>query len=526
MLRVAKAVPLARDPSGSSTVGASKSRRGWPSPASLLLIVVFQSFVIVMLLFNFFTLCDPTQEATEILDLRRQGDNLPLDAGSSRLDTGDLEMVDLNKLGQDHDPTEDHLNVLKKKLQDALEKEKAEGDDESQTSAGGTENEQGDPKKPMEGEAFPVKNGVGASVGEPFATNTLGRLNAPPGTPVVLFAYNRPKELEKTLNSFLDDILPTGDAKFPLVVSQDGDNAQVKQVVERFVSKGVHHLQFDYSKTSQRRKAGFEHKKWAAYHKLSAHYKFALGKLFDECGYDKVIVIEDDFTFAPDFLQYFHRLAPLLDSDPSLYCISAWNDNGQDKFVKDSTALYRTEVFPGLGWMLSKKLWDEKPWPIAFWDEHFRAPDIRNDRSCVIPEVNRVYTFGAVGTSKGQHYKRYLKPIKLNQEAVDWDQIDIEKVTKDRYDRWLDDQLARATKRDQVKSLSPGNETFYVTYNNLKDFTRHAKSLGIMVDHKENMPRASYKGVVQFRLKGNLVFFVPADYKIKSLDPNTTPTLS
>ncbi len=32
---------------------------------------------------------------------------------------------------------------------------------------------------------------------------------------------------------------------------------------------------------------------------------------------------------APDFFSYFEALAPLLDRDPTLMCISSWNDHGQ-----------------------------------------------------------------------------------------------------------------------------------------------------------------------------------------------------
>ena len=62
---------------------------------------------------------------------------------------------------------------------------------------------------------------------------------------------------------------------------------------------------------------------------------------------------------APDFFAYFRRMSPLFDSDPSLYCVSAWNDNGQSAFVASSTAVYRTDCFPGLGWMWSRERWNE-----------------------------------------------------------------------------------------------------------------------------------------------------------------------
>jgi alpha-1,3-mannosyl-glycoprotein beta-1,2-N-acetylglucosaminyltransferase len=67
----------------------------------------------------------------------------------------------------------------------------------------------------------------------------------------------------------------------------------------------------------------------------------------------RLILVEDDLEIAPDFFSYFEATAPLLRSDPSLWCISAWNDHGQAGRASDNKALYRTDIMPGLGWMLA-----------------------------------------------------------------------------------------------------------------------------------------------------------------------------
>ena len=38
--------------------------------------------------------------------------------------------------------------------------------------------------------------------------------------------------------------------------------------------------------------------------------------------------------------------------------ISAWNDNGLQPLVKNPEALFRSDFFPGLGWMLSRAIWE------------------------------------------------------------------------------------------------------------------------------------------------------------------------
>lgn len=41
-----------------------------------------------------------------------------------------------------------------------------------------------------------------------------------------------------------------------------------------------------------------------------------------------VIVVEDDFLFSPDFIEFFESVGPVLERDPTTLVLSAWNDNG------------------------------------------------------------------------------------------------------------------------------------------------------------------------------------------------------
>ena len=73
----------------------------------------------------------------------------------------------------------------------------------------------------------------------------------------------------------------------------------------------------------------------------------------------QVIIVEDDLEFSPDFFEYFEAALPVLRSDPSLWCVSAWNDNGKRGIIDETKPelLYRTDFFGGLGWMMTKELW-------------------------------------------------------------------------------------------------------------------------------------------------------------------------
>jgi alpha-1,3-mannosyl-glycoprotein beta-1,2-N-acetylglucosaminyltransferase len=70
--------------------------------------------------------------------------------------------------------------------------------------------------------------------------------------------------------------------------------------------------------------------------------------------------------------------------------------------------LHRSDFFPGLGWLLTKNVWNEikTNWPKAsvrhltkikilfvffysFWDDWMRLPEQRHDRACIRPEISR-----------------------------------------------------------------------------------------------------------------------------------------
>lgn len=145
-------------------------------------------------------------------------------------------------------------------------------------------------------------------------------------------------------------------------------------------------------------------------------------------------MLSDDLDVAPDFFEYFLGLYPILKKDPTLWCISAWNDNGKVGLVdeKRPDLLYRTDFFPGLGWMLTKSLWLElcNKWPRSYWDDWIRQPQQRKDRACIRPELSRTRTFGKVGVSNGLFFEKHLKYIKLNEVFVPFTKMNLSYLTK------------------------------------------------------------------------------------------------
>jgi hypothetical protein len=64
-----------------------------------------------------------------------------------------------------------------------------------------------------------------------------------------------------------------------------------------------------------------------------------------------IIILEDDLNVAFDFMDWFvHAGRFILESDGSVWCASAWNDNGFTELhsVRDAFRVKRTNLFPGL----------------------------------------------------------------------------------------------------------------------------------------------------------------------------------
>lgn len=225
------------------------------------------------------------------------------------------------------------------------------------------------------------------------------------------------------------------------------------------------------------------------------------------------------FKVAPDFFEYFRALYPILRDDPTLWCVSAWNDNGRDALVDPSKAelLHRTDFFPGLGWMLLKEMWDElePKWPSAFWDDWMRQPEQRKDRSCIRPEISRTITFGRKGVSLGQFFDQYLRYIKLNTEFVPFTKQDLSYLLKEKYDEKFIKEiysapLVKIEDLQQGGSLK-GSGPYRVQYSSRDSFKVFARNLGAMDDLKSGVPRTGYRGVVSFLYRGRRVFLAPPE---------------
>ncbi|VDD96280.1 unnamed protein product [Enterobius vermicularis] len=331
--------------------------------------------------------------------------------------------------------------------------------------------------------------------------------------PILVMAAKRPLAIRNHLEQLLK--YRPSPKRFPIIVSQDGVNEATTSAIEHFVNASnnvffMHHKDRIGPGTQSQKNA-------KSYFYIAQHYKWALDKVFSGPVYEHVVVTEDDLDIAQDFFSYFLGTRKLLKTDSTIWCISAWNDNGGSEITDRAGVeqLYRTDFFPGLGWMLTKELWQELSpfWPEAYWDDWLRKQEVRKNRVCIRPEVSRTAHNNKVAGkgSSGGLYNKYFASIHLPEQPVDFLQLDLSYLVKDNYDRILKQRLAGAKAISvndiEKKAVKKGN-VYRVIYKTPREYRRLAKAVGLMNDIRSGMPRTAYYGVVPFLFGGSRIYAV------------------
>ena len=345
--------------------------------------------------------------------------------------------------------------------------------------------------------------------------------NAVVNVPIIVVACKRANYLERSLRSLLKYLPsePIGGVQFSIIVSRDCKSSEVEALLGNAeFSTRVSNMRFLPPGEVRTMNDG--------YSAIARHYKWIFTQAFDVLHYDAAVIVEEDMEISPDFYEYFAAGYKLLKQDPTLWCVSSWNDNGLSSLVSDPYALYRSDFFPGLGWMLLKSLWTDDlsdKWPSIYWDDYIRRSDVRKERVCIRPELSRTFNFGEDGVSKGQFYSTHLKHISPNSLDIKWSQMDLAaKYTKKNYDKkfladlkkarlvedWMDIYGAGAVTDNQK---AEDEEEVVVPYTK-PGFQSIARSFGLMEDFKDGVARTSYMGVVTFKWGGYKVNLVPKDF--------------
>ena len=295
-----------------------------------------------------------------------------------------------------------------------------------------------------------------AAVARRQTVDARPRPDAPPGPmelfvhsgcffPVVVIACDRADALRNALTS----LLAAGASPHDILVAQDGASSAVAAVAAEFQT---HH------KAKRPPKVILD----GAQH-IARAYKFALTRAFEDVFPDApaVLVLEEDLVVSPDFFQYFAAVAPALERDDLLFVASAWNDNGFSANAEPG-ALRRTTWFPGLGWLLPRKLWETElhvTWPDGHWDHWLRSDEVAKGRECVSPALNRASHESSYGTFlDAWHDQRYFRPIVRQKAAHAWPSDAWRGVLSDVYEDRVRGLLASAEHVADVAAAVAGAE--------------------------------------------------------------------
>ncbi|XP_047739737.1 protein O-linked-mannose beta-1,2-N-acetylglucosaminyltransferase 1 isoform X2 [Hyalella azteca] len=266
--------------------------------------------------------------------------------------------------------------------------------------------------------------------------------------PVTIIASNRPHYLYRCLRSLLG---APGVNPSLVTVFIDGYYEEPLAVTRLFGLRGIQHTPLGVRNA-----------------RISQHYKASLTATFNIFPSARhAIILEEDLDVSPDFFSYFSQTLFLLDEDPTLYCISAWNDQGYEHTSGDPALLYRVDTMPGLGWLLSRDLYKhelEPVWPTPEkmwdWDMWMRLPDIRKSRECIVPDVSRTYHFGSSGLNMNSFFQdAYFKKHAFSTARY----VELRDVTKMKaadYEELMQDLIRQGTTLDPSRGGDPCREGF------------------------------------------------------------------
>jgi len=384
-------------------------------------------------------------------------------------------------------------------------------------------------------------------------------------SPLLVLSYKRADYLERTLWKIFSNHPanngnqgPTEDkgriVGCPIVVSQDGPNSEVQDVIETYQQLFEYKLGIPLYRIQHEREPNemYEKDLFEPYKRLAKHYGWAIEQVFSSDAYTagakhsrsdlsdrtppkphRLIVLEEDIEVARDFFSLMNATADLLDLDDTLIAVSSYNDNGRSDLVADPKRLVRSDFFPGLGWMMNRAVWDGKVGhpglkdgegfaPGGFWDDWLREPGIRRGRQIIRPEISRTYHFGNVdGASEGEK-NNMLNKIELEESHAKFENLPLTSQLEGR--AFAAEYWSRVSHARKVETA--GEAKYYVmashvrlTYNSMEIFRQLASQFDITEDEKAGVPRTAYEGIVEIRYgKGNYFVFLTPPYLDEACD--------
>ena len=259
--------------------------------------------------------------------------------------------------------------------------------------------------------------------------------------PIILFCYNRPHHLKKTVTALLENPLAN---QSKLIVYSDGAKSSENQSSVEEVRK--------YLKTVN----GFE--------SIDLHFSEkntglansiinGVTQVLDK--YGRAIIMEDDLICTSDYLEYMNNALQLYKDNPQIFSVSGYSFGvvPPSDYNEETALVFRASSW---GWATWKDRWEKVDWNVSDFQEFRQNPKridelknagedivpmiikqqlgiihswavrwtyhhVKHNGYCLIPIKSKIQNIGTDGsgtnfTSKTSRYDLDLdnKPVKLN----------------------------------------------------------------------------------------------------------------
>lgn len=175
-------------------------------------------------------------------------------------------------------------------------------------------------------------------------------------TPIVIFAFNRPKMLKRLLDSLQNDVLFDQSGLYIFIDGPRNKTDEVKVEAVKQIAKGI----CDIKPTVRRMITAKQNQG------LGNSIISGVSRIIQQ--YGKAIVLEDDLVCTPNFLSYMNQALDFYEQDERIISICGYGL--KIKRPKDYVGdVYLSVRSSSWGWATWKNRWEKIDWEIKDWDK-------------------------------------------------------------------------------------------------------------------------------------------------------------
>ncbi|KYR00722.1 GlcNAc transferase [Tieghemostelium lacteum] len=350
---------------------------------------------------------------------------------------------------------------------------------------------------------------------------------------IAIMTSNKPDHLDRLILNLLKNALVDPDR---ILVFNDGVDP-VLPILEKYEMTANQLVQ--NSQTHTKVKGDQNQKDFY----INQHYRFMFSFIFDRLHLENIIVLEDDLVLSSDSMGYFTLLSRLMKYDPSIFCVSAWNDNAylwnsipDEPLDHLRFSFKRQNHFGGLGFLINNRTyfnriepaWREEGANYKPWDTVVQNSMLPED-SCIYPSVPRSQhspilsrNYKAITSKENEvdewSFMQFYNPADF---FVDGKYMKVYRMTmapmlQPEYDFNLDRSIRASVEIDSLYAigfLTTSPHSSFVFYHRVysdkdKDWELVTKILSLVGIGNGGVVRTVYEGVIETSVLGKRLYIV------------------